>query len=249
MKRFIEYLDQNLVVAWVCFGLIIFCWFFIPATAVSENSVADEIISLNVTDRPLGEVLESISDATGCQFNIDASWEDYPITASFTEEPLYRVLKRIFNQLNSAVIYGSDRKIKIIIYDESTSSGKAAGYSVAIKPAEEPVPQVAQGNEATAPQPEVEDAEESSSRENDERSPEETGEPVAEENQSETENSDAKEEAPAEQETEDRTAALEPEQQADAPEQEGNQSQETESATDSSENAENVQSSEGSNEN
>jgi hypothetical protein len=249
MKRFVENLDQNLIVACVCFGLIFSYWFFIPATAVGEKSVADEIISLDVTDRPLGEVLESISDATGCQFKIDASWEDYPITASFTDEPLYRVLKRIFLQLNSAVIYGSDRTIKIIIYDENMSSGKAAGYSVAIKPAEEPVALLAPDNEATAPQPEVEAAEESSIRENDEQSPEETGEPVVEENQSDTENSDAKEEASAEQEAEDGTAALEPEQQADTPEQEDNQSQETQSATDSSENSENVQSSEGSNEN
>ena len=246
MKRFVENLNQNFIVACVSFGLIFFYWFFIPATAGGEKSVADEIISLDVTDRPLGEVLESISDATGCQFKIDASWEDYPITASFKNEPLYRVLKRIFRDLNNAVIYGSDRKIKIIIYDEGTSAGAKAGHAVAIKPAETPMSQAQPYSDATAPQPEVQAAEVSSSVENVEQPPEENAGSVPEANQAGTENTEAKEES-GETQAEEKTAAVEAEQNENAAAQDSLQAEPAESASDSAESADKKENSEESN--
>mgnify|MGYP000364423064 CR=1 FL=1 len=53
--------------------LLILC---ISQQGLSETSVADEIISLDATDQPLGEVLKSISNAADCQFRIDENWED-----------------------------------------------------------------------------------------------------------------------------------------------------------------------------
>jgi hypothetical protein len=210
----------------------------IPAPAAGQNSVADEIISLEITDKPLGEVLETISDATGCQFSIDASWEDYPVTASFKNEPLYRVLKRIFRDLNNAVIYGSNRTIKIIIYDESTPAGKTAGYPVAIKPPEATVSQAQPYSDATAPQDEVPVAEDGSSVENVEQPSEEIREAVSETNQADTETAEASEEQSSE-------AA----EKVSAPAQENNPSEEAESASDSSESSEKTENSEDTNQN
>ena len=238
MKRVIKSIDQCSIAVCLLFWLVGLCGILNPSPAFGEKSVADEIISLDVTDQPLGDVLEKISDAAGCQFSIDASWQDYPITASFKNEPLYRVLKRIFRDLNNAVIYKSDRTIKIIIYDESAPSGKQAGYSVAIKPAEAAAPQDQPDGEATAPQPEVQVEEDSSSAENVEQPSEETAESVSEANQASTENAEDKQEESGEAATEDKNAAIAPEQKENASEQESNQTEETQSAAESSENAE-----------
>jgi type II secretory pathway component GspD/PulD (secretin) len=146
-----------------CIVIIIF--FFHPVPAISENSVADEIISLNATDQPLGEVLKSISTAADCRFSIDANWEDYPITAAFDDEPLHRGLKLIFRNINNAVIYGEDRTVKIIIYDRGPDSGNSAGQSITINPPPESILQSQPFSEATAPQAEVEIAEEDSAPE------------------------------------------------------------------------------------
>jgi hypothetical protein len=54
---------------------------------------------LDVRNEPLVEVLEDISIAVNCQFNIDESWQDYPVTAAFYNEPLHRGLKKSFAML------------------------------------------------------------------------------------------------------------------------------------------------------
>lgn len=174
MKYLIKNMEQHLRIACVLFWLAGFCGFFGPTPAISENSVADEIISLNATGRPLGEILDDISVAANCQFTIDESWQDFPVTASFDNEPLYRGLKLILRDINTAVIYGADRKIKIIVYDENTSSGQAIGHPVANTSTQEPIQQLQLSNEATAPQPEVEVSEDTSDAENAEQQPEET---------------------------------------------------------------------------
>ena len=246
MKRFVNNIHQYSTMVFAIFWLACCGGLLFPASAVGEKSVADEIISLEVADKPLGEVLENISDAAGCQFTIDASWEDYPITASFKNEPLYRVLKRIFRDFNNAVIYGSDRKIKIIIYDEGTSAGAKAGHAVAIKPAETPMSQAQPYSDATAPQPEVQAAEVSSSVENVEQPPEENAGSVPEANQAGTENTEAKEES-GETQAEEKTAAVEAEQNENAAAQDSLQAEPAESASDSAESADKKENSEESN--
>ncbi len=165
MKHLIRNVDQHFRVACLLFWLATLWGFFIPTPAICDNSVADEIISLNVTNRPLGEVLENISITAGCQFSIDESWEDYPITVSFENEPLDRGLKRVFRNINNAIIYGADRTIRIIIYDEATPSGKAIRHSATIKSSQEPILQPQPSSEATAPQAELGISEDSSDAE------------------------------------------------------------------------------------
>ena len=193
-------------------------------------------------------MLENISDAAGCQFTIDAGWEDYPVTASFKHEPLYRVLKRIFRDFNNAVIYGSDRRIKIIIYDESSPSGKKAGYPVAIKPAEAAISQAQPYSDATAPQPEVLVPEDSSGAESVEQPSEENSGSVSEVNQAGTESTEAAAE-PAEAQTEENTSAIESQHDETAVARDNSQADMTESATDSSDSSEKTESSEDSDQN
>lgn len=194
----VKYLIKNTVQRFLIFSLLFwlagFCGFFIPVPAICDNSVADAIISLNVTDRPLGDVLEDISAAADCQFSIDESWENYPVTAFFENEPLYRGLKLILRDINNAVIYGTDRTIKIIIYDEATLSGKAIGHSVTTKSPQETIQQPQLSSEATAPQPEVEVSEDITDAENVGQQSEETAESAAETNEADAENTETTEE-------------------------------------------------------
>lgn len=217
MKRLITNIDQCIVPACLLCWLAFFCGLLLPSTAVGKNSVADEIISLDVADQPLGEVLEDISIAASCQFSVDESWEDYPITVSFNNQPLYKGLKLIFRNINNAVIYGADRTVRINIYDEISPSGKAIKNSIKIKISQEPIQQAQPFSEATAPQPEVE---------------------VSEANEAGPENMESPgEESGEETATEDTSAALEPIEHENSPEEGSNQPEETESDLDIPENS------------
>jgi len=205
-------IGQHFGIVYLLFWLAGFWGLFIPTPAICNNSVADEIVSLNVTNRPLGEVLEDLSIAADCQFSIDESWEDYPITASFNSEPLHRGLKRIFRDINNAVIYGADRTIKIVIYDEATFSGEASGHSVSTKSSQETIQQLQPFSGVTAPQPELGDPEDGSDAENVDQPPEETGEPASESDVADAENTEAQEEKSGEATAEEKTDVLETEQ-------------------------------------
>ncbi|MBW2443226.1 MAG: hypothetical protein JRH12_22330 [Deltaproteobacteria bacterium] len=95
---------------------------FISNPGFCGATVAEEIISLEFVDQPLGKVLDDIAATTGYRFIFDESWENFLISASINDEPLHKGLKRILRKLNNAIIYSSDRTIKIIIFDEVVAS-------------------------------------------------------------------------------------------------------------------------------
>jgi hypothetical protein len=194
MKLFPEAMAKIRLAAFAVMWILVISLFFRPIPATAENSVADEIISLTATDQPLGEVLENISTAADCQFSIDGSWEDYPVTAAFDNEPLHRGLKLIFRNINNAVIYGEDRTVKIIIYDSGPVSGNSGRQSITIKPPPESIEQNQPFSDATAPQPEVEIAEEDSAPESTVEETEAETEPGTETEAAESENTQAAEE-------------------------------------------------------
>jgi len=212
MRHLIKNMDQHYWVACLLFWLAGLWGFFIPTPAICDNSVADEIVSLNATNQPLGEVLENISITASCQFSIDESWEDYPITASFDNEPLHRGLKRVFRNINNAIIYGADRTIRIIIYDEATPSGKAIGHSVTIKSSQEPILQPQPSSEATAPQAELGISEDSSDAETIDQPTENNEDSTSEADETDVENTEPKEEESGVAAAEEKTDALETEQ-------------------------------------
>jgi hypothetical protein len=196
MKSYIRYRTRRFIAAAFFSFLICLGEVLVPAPAVCQNSVADEIVSLDVTSKPLGEVLEDISADIGCEFSIDGKWEDYPITASFINKPLHKALKLIFRDLNNAVVYGSERTVKILIFDKSTASG------------EKSVPSASPLQEATAPQPEEQGFEDGSPPENEQYSNEDAEfQPGREEADDETEET---EEEGTDREDEDRVENPEP---------------------------------------
>ena len=93
------------------------------SSSSSEIDAGEKLISLTVKNEPLGDVLYKISMATGYDIILDNKWQNYRVTASFEEVSLHKGLKRILKDLNNVIIYVSNKKIKIIIYDKSDSEG------------------------------------------------------------------------------------------------------------------------------
>ena len=119
MKRFILLSEKQLFFKLLCFSAgVCVCFLLLGVQAYGETGEGNELVSLTVDDMPLAEVLEKLSKSTGYEFSVSEEWLDYPISASFDSIPLHRVLKRMLADLSSAVIYGSDKKIKIIIYND-----------------------------------------------------------------------------------------------------------------------------------
>lgn len=100
-------------------------YLFLPisSSVAKETGAGEELISLTVKDEPLGDVLYKVSMDTGYDISLDDKWQNYRITASFKEISLHKGLKRILKDLNSAIIYVSNKKIKIIIYGKTASEG------------------------------------------------------------------------------------------------------------------------------
>jgi hypothetical protein len=111
-------------------------YLFLPisSSVANETDAGEELISLTVKDEPLGDVLYKLSTATGYNISLDDKWQNYRVTASFKDISLHKGLKRILKDLNSAIIYVSNKKIRIMIYDKTASEG--ASYT---PPAEKPV--------------------------------------------------------------------------------------------------------------
>ncbi len=104
---------------------------FLPISswAANETNAGDELISLTVKDEPLGDVLYKVSMATGYDISLDNKWQNYRVTASLEKVSLHKGLIRILRDLNYVIIYGSDQKIKIIIYDKTASEGVSSAPS------------------------------------------------------------------------------------------------------------------------
>lgn len=123
MKRFIHLSEKHLFFRLLCLGAsVCACFLLLSFPACGGTSEGNEPVSLSVQDMPLAEVLKELSKATGYEFSVNEEWLDFPISVSFESIPLHRALKRMFADLNSAVIYGSDKKIKIIIYNDASEA-------------------------------------------------------------------------------------------------------------------------------
>ena len=102
-----------------CLVLTIVC-LMSSAVALAGNptNTGDELISLAAKNEPLGDVLNKISTATGYEILLDHNWRDYPVSVNLEKVPLDKGLKRILKDLNNVIVYVSEKKIKIIIYNK-----------------------------------------------------------------------------------------------------------------------------------
>ena len=244
MKYLIKHTKQRMTFACLSLWVAAFIGFSVTTPAAGDNSVADEIISLNVTDRPLGEVLENLSIAANCRISIDESWQDYPITASFDDEPLYRALKLILRHISNAVVYGRDRTVKIIVFDDGPAAGKSSARSFAIKAPVDAQQEPEISGDATAPQAEVEIFEKSDGADESGQQLEAADESGAETNEDETENKEPPDSESIDASSEQYPEGSELEEKQSDPEEESGQSEDTEGASSESEDSESLENTE-----
>jgi len=111
----------------VILSVIFSACFLATVCTAAQTAPGDEPISLNIQERPLGEVLAMITKITGHTFIIDNQWLDMPVSLSVEAIPLHKALKLIFSDINNAIIYQSNGIIKIIIYSETAGPNKGSG--------------------------------------------------------------------------------------------------------------------------
>jgi hypothetical protein len=128
--------NENMRKILVLVGAIFCTCFLMAAYAAGETASGDEPVSLNVEQKPLGEVLAMITKTTGHAFIIDDQWLDMPVSISVKATPLHRALKFIFTDINNAIIYQSDGKIKIILYSEAPEKDKGSASQQTASPPE-----------------------------------------------------------------------------------------------------------------
>ena len=114
-----------------CFslGIKILLIFLINHGTAQGKSEIRELVSLNIRNAPLAEVLDKVSQTSGYEFIIDENWYDLPISVTFDAIPLEQALKRILANVNHAIVYNSDRRVLIRIYENDSSISRNTGTS------------------------------------------------------------------------------------------------------------------------
>lgn len=122
-RYFSVFAHHRIVLIIPLFFAALFLFLPISSSTADEIDAGEELISLSAKNEPLGDVLYKVSMATGYDISLDNKWQNYRVTASLEKVPLHKGLKRILKNLNSAIIYVSSKKIKIIIYDKTVAEG------------------------------------------------------------------------------------------------------------------------------
>jgi len=115
LKQYLNF--EKVLSCALVFILSLMCLRFnIIQQAIGSELQDEPHISLEVENQRLGDVLKIISLDTGFKFKLNDQWSTYPVNASIENKPLNRGLKLILQGLNHAIIYESDKSIKIMVY-------------------------------------------------------------------------------------------------------------------------------------
>lgn len=115
LKHFLNF--EKIISYTLIFILSLLCLqFHIIHQAIGAESQDEPHISLKVKNQPLSDVLRKITQETGFKFELHNKWREYPVNASIEDMPLHRGLKLILQGLNHAIIYESNKSIKIMVY-------------------------------------------------------------------------------------------------------------------------------------
>jgi len=90
--------------------------------SVGAESSPDRSISLDITNRPLSEVLDQLSQITGCRFIYDSDWADENISVRIVNQDLDKSLRMVLGHYNYGILYGTDGSVRIMIYGQKSVS-------------------------------------------------------------------------------------------------------------------------------
>jgi type II secretory pathway component GspD/PulD (secretin) len=109
--------------------VIILSVVFIAGSVTAEAS--ERLISLEIRERPLKEVLQQIAGETGYTFKFESTWSNHTVSARADQVPLQSCLRQILGGLNHALVYLPDRTIKIVIMEDTPLHGSASSAGTA----------------------------------------------------------------------------------------------------------------------
>jgi type II secretory pathway component GspD/PulD (secretin) len=102
--------------------------------------VPETLISLEIRETPLQDVLQEIAGQTGYTFIFESTWGEHPISARLKNASIQAGLRRILSGMNHALIYLPERTVRIVITEKSLPHGVGGGGSSTAAPARERVP-------------------------------------------------------------------------------------------------------------
>ena len=140
MTRFVERPWPATRIAWGAimkpiFRLIVCFFWFVGGAAIhpadAQDATADPLISLTAQNKPLGDVLDTITRDTGYRFNLNGKWKAHPVSATINGLPLEKGLKRLLRSLNHSIVWESDKIVTITVFGKADpgDSGGAISFS------------------------------------------------------------------------------------------------------------------------
>jgi hypothetical protein len=106
-------------------------------TAAAQPASREPMVSLTVSNVPLGEALDTLSRDTGYRFHLSSQWKTHPVSVNISKVPLEKALKRLLRNLNHSIVWESEDSIRILVYGASEATGDAHAVSFAAPPQEE----------------------------------------------------------------------------------------------------------------
>lgn len=90
--------------------------------SVGAESSPDRSISLDITNRPLSDVLDRLSQLTGYRFIYDRDWANENISVKIVNQGLDKTLRTVLGHYNFGILYGTDESARIMIYGQKNVS-------------------------------------------------------------------------------------------------------------------------------
>ena len=101
----------------------------------SDSGEGSAVFSLDADQKPLGEVLQQISEATGYEITIDSEYAKLPITVSLKNVSVEEGLRRILGKLSRyMVIDEAEKKISVRIVDAEVKKTTAISSQKKVDP-------------------------------------------------------------------------------------------------------------------
>jgi hypothetical protein len=123
-KEFVQNIRWAVVL--ICLGTVVLTG---PAITSSAGEATDTeggpVISLDVKEKPLDEVLEIVSEVSGYEIILEGAWEDLTVSVKLEKATLEETLRRALRNVNHTAVWDeAEKTISLFVFDESGVSDK-----------------------------------------------------------------------------------------------------------------------------
>ena len=87
-------------------------------TAMADYN-PDKNITMEAKNQPLSQVLHRLSQSTGYTFAYNEQWADLNISVKVVNLGMDKTIRKILSNHNFAILYETDKNIRIMIYDDT----------------------------------------------------------------------------------------------------------------------------------